>query len=391
MKKNLKIAVVAAAAIATTGFSACDRGGDGPDPQPVRNAVLKVTLVNPAPQTRVEGSTPSTATTITDFSLFVINSEGNVGWSTYVSGSAAASGEAYIEVTTDAKAIYAIANAGRDLHETYKNRDALEGTGPLAEDLYDQYTSRWATGMVDGADWEFQTADSNNNGLLEQRVSLPLTFIAARITVSVINKMSNYDGTADQRVQLTNVAVLNARGQSRLFPTSGGSASLIPATYSANYKYLEGIANRTPTFAYYPAAADITVEAAGTGDLNNAYTWPNSTTVPHNSYFWVFENDADEMNEFPTIVTVVGTDAGGDPVYFPVHFAAYETWASNSSNYAGGIVRGNSYNVTITLNGDASNGNGGGVDDPTQNVENVEIMATLSILPWNDITLGKNF
>ncbi len=389
MKNNFKIAVMAIAAIATTGFISCNRGGDGPGPDVVRDATLKITLVNPTNNnSRVAGAASDTGTTVTDFSIFVIDDRGIVGWSEYVSGVGedASKKTIYMDVTTAAKAIYAIANAGTDLHDVYTTKDALESANPLVTNLSSQYTSRWATGYEDGASWAFQGADSNSDGMLEQVVNLELDFIAARIQVTVNNRMANYDGTSTGKVNITNVAVLNARGQSRLFPGTG--TSLIPDNYDTGKKYMEGIANNS--FAYYPADGDYTVETAGTGQLNNAYTFTNSST-PTFAHFYVFETDADDLADYPTIVTLVGTDADGLPVYFPVHFSSYETWASNEDNYTGGITRGNSYNVTITLNGDATRGSGGGTNDPTKNVENVEIKATISIAPWIPIDLGKNF
>ncbi len=61
---------------------------------------------------------------------------------------------------------------------------------------------------------------------------------------------------------------------------------------------------------------------------------------------------------------------------------------ASSSN---GIQRGNSYNITITLSGDAKVGDGGGVHDPTVSVKNVELMATIVIDDWTPVPLGKNF
>ncbi len=387
MKNYFKSAIMAAAAIAVVGSTSCKKE-NGPAPDEIRDAILSITLVNP-PQSRVAGTAPGTAHTITDVSLFVLDDKDNVAWKLWVpDASTLVSKTAEIQVTTAAKAVYAIANAGTDLTGTYTTKAQLESASPQVE-LGTQYTvNRWATGSEDGSTWSFQSPDSDGDGLMEQNVSLTLRFIAARITVVVNNNMTGYTGNAST-VRITDVAVLNARGESRLFPGSG--SSLIPSSPSAaSKKFIEGLDSPDQNaFDYFPSETDYTVEAADVNQLNSPYTY--SAGSPSNSYFYVFENDADELAEFPTIVTLVGLDVDDNPTYFPVHLASYETWASNTQNYAGGVERGKSYNITINLNGDARIGTGGGTDDPTVNVKNVELMVSLEIADWTAVPLGKNF
>ena len=377
---------MALSAIAITGFAGCKKEV-GPTPGEERNATMYITLENPS-LTRVAGAAPGTGTTVTDYSVFVLDGDDNAAWKTYVQvNNDPTKLTTAIEVTTAASAVYVIANAGSDQTGNYNNKAQLESATPQVG-LVTQYTSRWATGSQDGTDWTFQTADSNNNDLLEEHVTLRLKFIAARILVTVDNNMVSYDGTTSGTVKISDVAVLNARGQSRLFPGSGNS--LIPSSYNpGNSKFIEGLAD--DSFAHYPNETDYTVEAANVDQLNSPYTFTDADT-PTRSYFYVFENDAMIEDDYPTIVTLVGTSSDGvTPVYFPVHLAPYETWASNPTSYAGGIKRGNSYNITITLSGDAKVGDGGGVHDPTVSVKNVELMATIVIDDWTPVALGKNF
>lgn len=390
MKNCFKSAIMAAAVIAITGLTGCN-SGDGPAPGEEQAAILNIKLINPA-LTRVAGTASTSENTITDVNIFVLDAAGDVGWSMWVPNAGSLPNKTVaIQVTTAAKSVYAIANAGEDLSETFDNRGELESTGPMAE-LGDQYTALCATGTADGSSWTFQAPDSNGNGFLEQNVDLELKFIAARIAVSVYNNMNDYDGSSANSVRLTEVAVLNARGESRLFP--GNGTSLIPTSSSAqDKKFIEGLANPTAPatpFAYFPASSDYTVEAPDVNRLNSPYTFTNAST-PSNSYFYVFENDANTMNAFPTIVTLVGTDVYDNPVYFPVHLASYETWATNNDGYTGGVERGKSYNITINLNGNAKVGTGGGAPDPTRNVQNVELMVKVEIANWTPVALGKNF
>ncbi len=385
MKKHFRIALMAATAIALTGLTACNKGGDVPDAGEPRPATLKINLVNPTnSNSRVAGSAPGTRP-ISNFTIFIIDGDDNVGWTAY---SDTGNNETYIEVTTDAKAAYAIANAG-DQSANYTTRAALEAAGPLVSALEPQYTNLWASGFADGSGWNFQTADSGDaNDYMEQEVTLDLKYIAARIVVTVDNNMTGYTNEVGNTVHINSVAVLNARGQSRLFPTSGDSSgSLIPNQYDSTKKYVQGLSD--DGFDHFPNSTDYLMD-----EENLVNTYEYSGTSDKTYYFYVFENDSDEQvqGEYPTIVTLVGMDATNEhKIYFPVHFASYETWADNGSGYAGGIKRGNSYNVKITLNGNAASGNGGGSLDPTVSVNNVDVDATISITEWNAINLEKNF
>ncbi len=388
MKTHFKHAIMAVAAIATAaGLTGCSKENNGTVSVEERDAVLNIRLVNPA-HTRVSGAASTSDHELKDVNIFVLDGNDNVYRKLWVPNTGSLTeNTATLTVTTAAKAVYAIANAGQDLTATYTTKAALESTSPQA-DLDGQYTALWATGFTDGSLWTFQGTDRNGNGLLEQDVDLDLRFIAARITVKVNNNMSGYTGEAGT-VRLGDVAVLNARGQSRLFEGSG--TSLIPTTsITASKKFIEGLEKpEAPVvqFTYFPASTDYTVEEADVDHLNNPYP----STNPAFSYFYVFESDADELTEFPTIVTLVGLDTEDNPIYFPVHLAGYETWAANTQGYAGGVERGKSYDITINLTGNAAVGTGGGTKDPTVNVKDVDLNVAIEISDWTAVPLGKNF
>ncbi len=180
---------------------------------------------------------------------------------------------------------------------------------------------------------------------------------------------------------ITNVAVLNAGGQSRLFGTS-----LIPQSTDADYvatsKYLEGLVvdgfTNKPTGFY----------SGTTASMINAYS---VLPTGQQYYFYVFENDAVSAAAFPTIVTLQMQD-DEHTFYFPVHLAPYENFTDGSSDIPEkSVVRGHSYNITITLTGDATTANSRATDDPTVPVTRAEVNVHLVLDNWIPVTLGKEF
>ncbi len=388
---------MAVTAMAVVGFASCNKDDNmgGKNPGEGKEAVLKVTLKTPtARSTRFAGTaTAADNTEIKNFSVFVIGGDGYIWKGHFDVSTQTVTGDGTqldvsgndpvgtMDVTTDAQKVYVIANAG-DQTGNYSTQADLESESVTKLiNLSTQYTDPWATGIVGTLNFRFV------NGVQTANATATPTFIASRITVTVDNRMENYGNP--NTVVLNDVAVMNARGQSKLFP--GAGSRLIPTTYGANRKFYEGVPNGTsPVFQYYPAVGTFTPD---TDKLVEEYTHVMS---PQTSayYFYVFENDALAENTFPTIITIVGTHSNGiDKTYFPVHLAPYEVWASDSGaapfTTDGGLLRGKSYDITITLTGNAAIDGGGGVDDPTVNVENAVVLVTISINDWVPVLLHK--
>lgn len=120
-----------------------------------------------------------------DFSVFITDQTDQIAWSTYSSTGAAITNFA---VTTNAKNVYVVANAG-DLTSSITTmaqlnayKADLNGTGSQAA-----ATNRWATGVTASP---LSFTQSGNN--FTATTTVTLTFIAARITVTVDNQMANY-------------------------------------------------------------------------------------------------------------------------------------------------------------------------------------------------------
>ena len=366
--RNFKYAIMAFAVLAM-GLTSCSNDNDDSDAKlSGKKAKLNINITNPA-GTRATGTAPSTDNTVNNFMVFVIDQTGNIGWQTFVSSGSTLADYA---VSTTATDVYIVANAG-DL--TSKNFTTKNELLAYKEDLSTMYTARWATGNT-GISF---SQDASGN--YEANATIALKFIAARITVEVENTMNGYDGTTANTVIINDVVLMNVRGESLLF-----GSSLIPSAYSTDKKFYEGMANPvTGSFTNYPVAGEFTVDAT---NLKDAYTFTSGTNSTY--YYYAYENNATTATALPTIVTLVGTDTDGDPVYFPVHLASYEQWEAGSGSVAS-VTRGNSYNIKIKLTGDATKGNGGGTTDPTDPVVSSTVNISISINDWTPVALEKEF
>lgn len=371
------------AAMAVCVLASCSKEHESVNTGSGEQAKLKITVTNPSLQpSRAAGAASTTDNTVVNYNVFVVDQSGAIptGWSGYFV--AATDGTtATLSVSTLAKKVYVVANAG-DLTSSLTSETAILAA---QQSLAGQFTARWATGSTSAISWT--TVGTTTSGT----ATAALDFIAARITLTVVNTMNGY-GTATLStpgvagtLNLNSVAVLNAGGESKLFPTSP-STSLIPSVFTtAAEQYLSGIV-KPVTAANWPAAGAFTAPYAA---LTDSY----STTVPATVtyHYYVYENSALTAATFPTIVTLSGLDGAGAPVYFPVHLAAYEQFSTGTFTTAS-VLRGHSYNITVTLNGDATDGgNGGGTTDPTTPSVLADVDVTISINDWTPVTLGKEF
>lgn len=367
MKKTLFTALAVGILVASCSKDNNEAGITGPGKQ----ASLNISVSSPD-MSRATGAAPGGDNTVNNFSVFVIDDAGNIAWETHAGSGTTAS----LQVTTSAKKVYVIANAG-DKTSVYTNEAQLLAA---KEDLGSQFTNRWATGVVSIAASDWVTSGQTTS----VTKAITLDFIAARIRLTVLNNMLNYDGSDPSTVILNSVAVLNARGQSKLFATAPAT-TLIPSAYDANKKFLTG--TDMSGMGNSPTASEFTLDAATLSDAYTSAGGGDSKTY----HYYVYENDAVTAAALPTIVTLIGTNAAAAPVYFPVHLAPYETFTNGSSTIADGIKRGHSYDITMNLKGDAKDGNGGGGTDPTVPQTEASVDITIQIKDWTPVTLGKDF
>jgi hypothetical protein len=386
MRTLFRTFTVLAAVAYAVSFASCSKDNGGGGGQPEERAVLNVGVS--APETRAMGSTTAPtppADAVGNFTVFVTDQSDAIRWK----GHQASAEPLEVTVTTAAKEVYVVANAGdltsvittmADLNNYIADLNGAETGATLVAGK--QTANRWSTGK--GA----VSAFTQNGTTFEASATVPLDFIAARITLK-IGAIANYDAAAsDGSLVLNSVAVLNARGESKLF-----GSSLIPASYSANKKFYEGLANDMTLnsgtgFANYPATGNFTTPAAFLTDAIPA-DFSGQTF-----YYYVFENDADLATEFPTIVTIKGT-YGGRPIYFPVHLASYEKFKTGS--FGTSVTRGKSYEITVNITGDpriaggAYPGQTKGVPDPTEPLVDAMVEVTIETPEWTPVGLEKEF
>ena len=369
MKKINLFAMLAAAVALTFGATSCNNDDDAVTTNGAgEKASISIGITSPdmsrATANNV-GSIPAD-NTVTDFTAFVLDG------GTLKSGYSNSGASLNITATTAATKIYVVANAG-DLTSITSESDLLDYTADLnVNDGGAQSSVRWASGEVALASGDF----TQGNDGWEATKSVELKFIAARIVLTIENGMDDkYDATKeDGSLVLKRVAVLNACGTSKLFNGTGTSLVTSPK------KYYEGLANNN--FANYPTGSSTVLESL----LSDAIPGGDFTTV---YYYYVFENDAATAAEFPTIITIVG-EFDGEPVYYPVHLAAYEQFTGDATEF---IKRGTSYNINIKLSVDPTigGGNPGGPTDPTNPVVNANVSVEIEPATWTVKTMEKEF
>jgi len=356
-----------AALAATFMFASCNKEDNGIVSVPEgQDAKLVVNVNSPASRATGLGSAAGVDNVITGYEILVFNAGGdNVG---YVSGTATTQ---EVATKTSAIEVYVVANAPAGLFSSSTTKSTLLAyTTDLNVATGNQRSSRWATGTVSVGNFA-QIA-----GEFTATASVTMDFIAARITVTIDNQMTGYNATAtDGSFVLKGVSVLNATSKSLLYGTSlaFGSAfysgismtdfSNIPATYTVQSFLRDPIIGGNPAAGYH---------------------------------FYVFENAATSVSNFPTIVVIEG-EYDGKAIYFPIHLTDYE--AFTGTGITGGVLRGNSYNLTFSLTGDArfSEGGGypgdtGGTEDPTiPSSSDAKCTVSLSINDWTPVTLVKEF
>lgn len=374
MKKIHFFSMLAAATALALGTTSCSNDDDAPAKGTGEEAAVSIGIKAPVPSRAVtsdlDGAGDATEDKITNFTAFVVDGDGSLK-SGYSADGGELTGAKAIAATTAAKKVYVVANGGDLTDITTETallnyKADLNGTGT-------QSTVRWATGEVQLSSSDF----TQISGEWIATKTVELTFIAARITLTIENGMTGYDASkTDGSLVLKKVAVLNARGESKLF-----GASLIPI-YTPKKTYYEGLADNS--FGYYPPASNFTMAEALLGDIIPAGNFSNTY------YYYAFENDAVTAAAFPTIITIVA-EFNNKTIYYPVHLTPYEKFGSGA--ISGALTRGNSYNINIKLTVDPTLGGGdpGGTPDPTKPIVDAKVIVKATLKPWVPVTLNKEF
>lgn len=363
-------------------FTSCEKGSEvQPEPQG-ESAMLNISIQSPA-MNRVAGNVLPTDV-VENYSVFITDHTGEIIWKTYNGTSEKLEN---FEVTTNAQDVYIVANAGNITTNITSMQDLNDYIADLnGEGIQATAANRWATGKTESKlefkqEGEKFTADAK----------IILRFIAARITVNIINEIEDYNPELnDGSLILEKVAVLNARGASHLFGESliPEDTKLVSPKFNGK-KFYTGIKNPDDPykFEYFPEDDKCTVTESLLADNITKDSKLNETKF----YYYVFENNANTANVFPTIVTIVAKSKG-KTIYYPVHLTKNAKWDKEIENGTEFIKRGHSYNITIKLTmKQKPNEDHGGSSDPTLPISNAFVNITVELSDWIPVTLEKTF
>lgn len=336
-------AILAVTLAAMVTLASCSKD-EGNDKVTGDNAKLTIGVSAPAGSRAAGELTDNSDNTIAEFKAYVF--AGEVLQAIMTSATGAEVTEA-TKVTTAANAIYVIANA----NSATALSGVAEGTTTktaflaLAGNLISSnaFAAISAGGKVWASGYVAPSFDANN----EASESVSVVPMSARINVKVTD---NRTKTSDPAAYvITGVQMRNVAGTARF---------IAPGSFVA------------PTVWYNGVAGDNT-GATVTTYFNDTY----STT---GNYFYAFENNASTHN---TIVTLVTENDENKVRYYPVHFN------TDDAGYA--IERGTSYQVAITLTGDATDDTG--ITTPEEPIVTATLAVSVSPTVWTMVPISKEF
>lgn len=378
--KQIKFFAMALAAFMMFSCSKEDNVETSGNNAPSEKAAITVKFANATDaNSRATGVPATTADAkIVDYSIFLFRGDGILDSKLYGSGKNITT-ESKIKVTgtTAAKKIYVVANAG-DLTPTIGNEAALLAKLVKLVNTDVNVASQVTGKVYMSGNTDFAFAQGSNTA----QVPVNLTFVGARLSVKVVTSAKT-QGVSGTNFTITKAFVLNAGGVSKLFGTS-----LIPtaAELSTNPYFTmgENPAGKSPAWTNMPAAGKYTVSSS------MSTPFATEAAVTAGAHFYVFEQDAKAHGVIPTTLVVEAKwiSGGNKIVYFPVKF--------NTSDMKTVIVRGKSYEVKVTLNGnflDPGNGGngGGGTEDPGEDLIASDVEVAITPATWTAVPLEKTF
>lgn len=369
---------------ATTLLWSCSKenntGGDEPTGRSKMTLNIKGETDAPVAGKAAGNPTQADESTINDVMIFVFRADGKNDITPKEITTMPAEGKVSdLEITTDAKEVYVIANTTssstvQDLLKAVTKKSELQavvgrGFEAISATGAPTQTSKnlWMSGKNDA---EFIPVKDGNVA-----VTVTLKYVAAKVRI----KSVTIDGSTDPNVAnivLTNVTIFNGAGATSLIPADGVE-SLIPS-YSP--------AAAAP---FYISGASMTGLANNPNIVgkNNEYNYNLKGdlaigTGKNEHYFYVFENDGEAFEKQPTILSLQGIDSEYNDVYYSVFFKADEDGALGYDNYI--IERGKSYDVAMTIKKLGS-------EDPTIPALKTTVEITITPAKWDVITINKTY
>ena len=363
-----KIKFLAVALAAFTMFSCSNDeieslGNNAPGEQAVLTINLKGDGDDQA-QSRALGSTTATEAQINDYLVFLFRDGGALDCPV-VAGELNQQLTTTIAATTAAKNVYVVANTGELTQGPFASvkteADLKKVTGNLMDDTNNTSTQKkdylWLSGMK-------AVEFTGNKGT----AAVELRFVAAKIELTVNDTRQNKNNGTIQ-IQDQAVVLLFAGKDVKFFGESTENSDQ-KAFYTGTQDYPNFSANNV-TLSGQVLSDDVPISGFTNGAVFN--------------HFYTFGNNGKVQQTILAIKsTKTVTDGGSSTIYYPIQFTTDDAGHT--------IEPGNSYTVTVTLNGDVEAGQGGGTTDPEAPVIKSNMLVTVEAAQWlAEVNVNKDF
>ena len=358
-----KINLLAVALAAFTMFSCsneeiADLGSNAPG----EKATLTIKVEgegNNVAQSRAIGTT-TTDVTINNYIVFLFREGGALDCPPFYSSSSAAA--TITNGSTAAKTAYVVANVGRLASSPFANVTTEAELKAVAGDLMasNNTASQTRTNL-----WMSGTSNVTFSGT-SGSVTVPLSFVAAKIELIVKDNRSNLSGSGSITIADEKVVLLYAGKSGKFFGTTAEKVAQT-AFYSGDASY--------PGF-------NSNIVTTSTALADNVSFSANTAGVVFNHFYTFGNNGATQ----PTILAIQSkktVNGVAETIYYPIQFS------TGDAGYT--IEPGKHYTVTLTLRGDVNAGEGGGTTDPEQPLVNSSIRITVTAASWSPVTVNKTF
>lgn len=284
-----------------------------------------------------------------------------------------------LEITTDAKEVYVIANtvsnsAVHDLLKVVTKKSELQAVVGRG---FDAISATGAPTQTNNNLWMSGKNDAAFIPVKDGKVTVAVTlkYVAAKVRITSVT----IDESADPNVAkivLTNVTIFNGAGATSLIPSDDVESlipSYIPAASAPFYisgASMTGLSNK-PTIVGKNNEYNYNL----TGDLAIG-------TGKNEHYFYVFENDGVAFEKQPTILSLQGIDGESNAINYSVMFKADPDGSLGYDNYI--IERGKSYDVAMTIKKL-------GPVDPTIPALKTTVEVTITPATWKTVTINKTY
>lgn len=358
-----KINLLAVALAAFTMFSCsneeiADLGSNAPG----EKATLTIKVEgegNNVAQSRAIGTT-TTDVTINNYIVFLFREGGALDCPPFYSSSSAAA--TITNGSTAAKTAYVVANVGTLANSPFANVTTEAELKAVAGDLMasNNTASQTRTNL-----WMSGTNNVTFSGT-SGSVTVPLSFVAAKIELIVKDNRSNLTG-GSITIRDEKVVLLYAGKSGKFFGTTAEKVAQT-AFYSGDASY--------PGFN-----SNIVTTSTALADAVSGFS-ANTAGVVFNHFYTFGNNGATQ----PTILAIQSkktVNGVAETIYYPIQFS------TGDAGYT--IEPGKHYTVTLTLRGDVNAGEGGGTTDPEQPLVNSSIRITVTAASWSPVTVNKTF